>query len=77
MSGWRYGAMDTLAIVLLRARYLEAVGSAETYRDAADDHPALRDFYHALATTYERAARELALMLGTVDKISGLDSEAA
>jgi len=37
----------------------------------------LRDFYHALATTYERAGREMALMLDTIERISGLESEAA
>ena len=69
--------MDILAVTSLRARYLEAVRSAETYRDAADEHPGLRDFYHALATTYERAGREMALMLHAVDRISSLESEAA
>jgi hypothetical protein len=62
-------AMDVIAINELRARYTQAVRSAETYRDAAETIAALREFYHALAITYERSAREMRLMLDAVERI--------
>jgi hypothetical protein len=61
--------MDVIAINELRARYAQALRSAETYRDAAEAVEPLRAFYHALAVTYERAAREMRLMLDTVERI--------
>lgn len=62
-------AMDAVAINELRARYTQAIRSAETYRDAAETIAPLREFYHALAVTYERAAREMRLMLDAVERI--------
>jgi hypothetical protein len=61
--------MDVIAINDLRARYMQAVRAAETYRDAAEKIEPLREFYHALAVTYERAAREMRLMLDAVERI--------
>ena len=69
--------MDFVAINDLRARYAQAVRSAETYRDAAEKTEPLRDFYHALAVTYERSAREMGLMLDTVERLSGTTDLAA
>jgi|SoimicmetaTmtLMA_FD_contig_31_10698044_length_511_multi_2_in_0_out_0_1 hypothetical protein len=51
--------MDLAAVCELQARAREAIASAEKYRALASDE----DFYHALAVTYERAAREMQLML--------------
>jgi hypothetical protein len=69
--------MDVAAVTELRARWLEAVGDAEKYRALASSTPPLREFYHALAVTYERSAREMHIMLDTVDRIAATDQEAA
>ena len=69
--------MDLAAIAELRARWLEAAGEAEKYRALASSTPELRDFYHALVVTYERSAREMQIMLDTVDRIAAVDQEAA
>jgi hypothetical protein len=69
--------MDLGAITELRARWLEAVGEAEKYRALASATPGLRAFYHALAVTHERAAREMQIMLDTVDRIAAIDEAAA
>jgi hypothetical protein len=61
--------MDLIAINQLRVRYAQAVRAAESYRDAAEASEPLRAFYHALAVTYERSAREMRLMLDTVERI--------
>ena len=50
-------AIDPVAVAHLRARYLDAVTSAEMYRGGAQNSLPMRDFYHALAVTYERSAR--------------------
>ena len=65
--------MDMIAINDLRARYQQAVRAAKTYRDAAEDIPPLREFYRALAFTYERMAQEARLM---IDKAEGLSQPA-
>jgi len=49
---------------LPQARAREAIASAEKYRAVTTDE----DFYHALAVTYERAAREMQLMLDAVER---------
>jgi hypothetical protein len=69
--------MDFVAIRELRARHSAAVRAAETYRDAAAEIPPLHEFYHALAVTYERAAREFGLMLDTVERLSVATDQAA
>jgi len=69
--------MDLVAVTALRARYQDAIKAAETYRDAAENSPHLRDFYAALAFTYERSGREMRLMLDTVDRICGVTEIAA
>jgi hypothetical protein len=56
--------MDLAAVCELQARAREAVASAEKYRALATDE----GFYHALAVTYERAAREMQLMLDAVER---------
>ena len=56
--------MDLAAIRELQARAREAIASAEKYRALASDE----DFYHALAVTYERAAREMQLMLDAAER---------
>jgi hypothetical protein len=56
--------MDIAAVCELQARAREAIASAEKYRAVATDE----DFYHALAVTYERAAREMQLMLDAVER---------
>ena len=71
------GAMDTTALTELKSRAIEAIASAEKYRDLAERHPALRDFYHALAFTHERMAREANLMLDKVEGIMAVTAEAA
>ena len=58
--------MDLAAVCELQARAREAVASAEKYRALATDE----GFYHALAVTYERAAREMQLMLEGVERAS-------
>jgi len=58
--------MDLAAVCKLQARAREAIASAEKYRALASDE----DFYHALAVTYERAAREMQLMLEGVERAS-------
>jgi len=69
--------MDIVAINDLRARYLQAVRSAETYRQASEKIPPLREFYHALATTHERMAREANLMLEKVERLTEPTEQAA
>ena len=58
--------MDLAAVCELQARAREAVASAEKYRALATDE----GFYHALAVTYERAAREMQLRLDAVERAS-------
>ena len=58
--------MDLAAVRELHARAREAIASAEKYRALASGE----DFYHALAVTYERAAREMQLMLDAVGRAS-------
>lgn len=60
--------MDHVAINELRERYAQTVRAAETYRDAAVQMEPLREFYHALAMTYERAAREMEVMLDSTER---------
>lgn len=69
--------MDIAAVMELRARCLEAVNAAEKYRELASSTPELREFYHALAVTYERTVREMQIMLDTVDRLAAADQEAA
>ena len=47
------------------------------YRDAAENGLENRDFYQALACTYERSAREMNLMLDRVERLSGAAGLAA
>ena len=58
--------MDIAAISELQARAREATASAEKYRALARGE----DFYHAVAVTYGRVAREIALMLDAVERAS-------
>jgi hypothetical protein len=58
--------MDIAAVYELQARAREAIASAEKYRALATDE----GFYYALAVTYERAAREMQLMLDAVERAS-------
>lgn len=69
--------MDIAAITELKSRAVEAIASAEKYRDMAERRPGLRDFYHALAFTHERMAREANLMIDAADRISRLIEKAA
>jgi hypothetical protein len=69
--------MDPAAIAELCVRHAEAIASAKTYRQAAESAPENRDFYSALAFTYERAAREMYLMLDRVERLSGENELAA
>jgi hypothetical protein len=69
--------MDPAAIAQLRVRHAESVASARMYRQAAEDSAENRDFYLALAFTYERAAREMHLMLDRVERLSGANELAA
>ena len=65
--------MDLVAINDLRARHRQTACAAESYRDAAGRIAPLRDFYRALAATYEQAAREMQIMLDTVERIGSHD----
>jgi hypothetical protein len=58
--------MDLAAVCELQARARDAIASAEKYRALANGE----GFYHALAVTYERAAREMQLMLDAVERVS-------
>ena len=58
--------MDLAAVRELQARARDAIASAEKYRALAAD----QGFYHALAVTYERVAREMHLMLDAVERAS-------
>jgi hypothetical protein len=69
--------MDIAAITELRARSIEAINAAEKYRALAASVPAQRDFYHALAVTYERSLREMQIMLDTVERLDAANQEAA
>ena len=69
--------MDIVAITELKSRAIEAIASAEKYRDLAERRPGLRGFYHALAFTHERMAREANLMIEAADKASRLIKRAA
>lgn len=69
--------MDIAALAELKSRGIEVVASAERYRELAERTPALRDFYHALAVTYERAAREMDIMLVKAERLGSVASEAA
>lgn len=69
--------MTITAITELKARTTDAIASAEKYRDLAEQTPTQRAFYHALAVTYERAAREMQLMLDKIERGSTVVSQAA
>ena len=56
--------MDFAAVCELQARSRDAIASAEKYRALTTGE----GFYHALAVTYERAAREMQLMLDAVER---------
>jgi hypothetical protein len=69
--------MDIAAITELKSRAIDAITSAEKYRDLAERHAGLRDFYQALAFTHERIAREANLMLDKAERLIPAISEAA
>jgi hypothetical protein len=69
--------MDIVAITELRHRYREALVAGEKYRELAETVPAWTDFYDALATTYERTAGSMALMLDKIERIAGVQSAVA
>lgn len=69
--------MDIAAITELKSRAIDAITSAEKYRDLAERQVGLRDFYHALAFTHERMAREANLMLDKAERLIPAVSEAA
>jgi hypothetical protein len=69
--------MDIAAITELKSRALDAITSAEKYRDIAERQAGLRDFYHALAFTHERIAREAHLLLDKAERLIPTLSEAA
>ena len=69
--------MDTAAVTELKSRAIEAIISAEKYRGLAERRLGLREFYHALAFTHERMAREANLMINAADKVSRLSAAAA
>jgi hypothetical protein len=69
--------MDIAAIAELKSRAIDAIASAEKYRDLAECRAGLRDFYHALAFTHERIAREANLMLEKAERSTTTRSEAA
>jgi hypothetical protein len=69
--------MDLAAIAQLRVRHAEALASAGMYREAGENSPENRDFYRALAFTYERSAREMHLLLDRVERLSGATGLAA
>ena len=71
------GAMDIAAITELKSHAIDAIRSAEKYRDLAQRHVGLRDFYHALAFTHERMAREANLMLDQAERLTPTASAAA
>ena len=62
--------MDIAAITELKSRAIKAIASAERYRDLAERRPGAHAFYHALAFTHERMAREAYLMIDAADKAS-------
>jgi hypothetical protein len=61
----------------MKSRATDAIISAERYRELAERKPAEREFYHALAFTHERMAREAALMLDKVEGLMAVTVEAA
>lgn len=69
--------MDLAALTELKSRCIEAIAAAERYRDLADRAPALRSFYHALAVTHERSAREMTIMHEKAERVNALLAEAA
>ena len=69
--------MDIAAITELKSRAIDAVTAAEKYRDLAERHAGLRDFYHALAFTHEQMARQANLMLDKAEQLIPALSEAA
>jgi hypothetical protein len=69
--------MDIRALTELKSRATEAITSAERYRELAERRPAQRDFYHALAFTHERMAREATLMLDKAEGLMAVAAEAA
>lgn len=69
--------MDIAAVTELKSRAIEAIASAEKYRDLSGRIPNLQTFYAALAVTYERSAREMQLMLDKVERVSSITAEAA
>jgi hypothetical protein len=71
------GVMDQFAIAQLGARWAEMVDSAQAYRSSAETDEVNRDFYRALAVTYERSAREMKLMLDKTRRLSGSTGIAA
>ena len=70
-------AMDIAAITELKSRAIEAIASAEKYRTLAERKAGQRAFYHALAFTHERMAREANLMIDKVEEMSTVTREAA
>jgi hypothetical protein len=74
------GVMDIAAITELKSRAMDAITSAEKYRDLAERQKrqiGLRDFYRALAFTHERIAREANLMLDKAEQLTPFRSQAA
>lgn len=69
--------MDIAAITELKSCAIEAIASAEKYRDLAERHEGQREFYHALAVAHERMAREANLMLDKVPRMVPALSEVA
>ena len=70
-------AMDIVALTELKSRALEALTSAHKYRALAGRHSGQRDFYRALATTYQRSAREMEIMLDKAERAHTALSNAA
>ena len=69
--------MDITAITELKSRATDAIASAEKYRALAERKPRLGSFYHALAFTHERMAREAILMIDRVEELTSISSGAA
>ena len=70
-------AMDIAAITELKFRAIDAIASAEKYRDLAERDVERADFYHALAFTHKRMAREASLMLDKAERLTPAMAQAA
>jgi hypothetical protein len=67
--------MDRIAINELREHLSRMMSAAEECRNAAEKTERSREFFRALAVTYDRAAREMRIMLDAVARANAVSAK--